>query len=123
MIRSVGAWRILQTADERLGARSKSHANPGTRKNVKAKKQTILDSSKLRNNEVRQKVPSLGKTNNKNRNQLKGTRMSPLPENRENIWTLLIESAGFRSHRRRFFAFRNILASQPLPPTVFLRKS
>ena len=79
--------------------------DPGTRKNVKDEETNFLDSSKLRNNEVRQKVPSLGKTNNKNRNQLKGTRMSPLPENRENIWTLLIESAGFRSHRRRFLLF------------------
>ena len=78
--------------------------DPGTRKNVKDEK-TILDSSKLRNNEVRQSVPSLGKTNNKNRNQLKRTRMSPLPENRENIWTLLIETPGFRSHRRRFLLF------------------
>ena len=80
----------------------KSHANPGTRKNVK---QTNLDSSKLRNNEVRQSVPSLGKTNNKNRNQLKRTRMSPLPENRKNIWTLLIETPGFRSHRRSSLLF------------------
>ena len=56
-------------------------------------------------NQVRQSVPSLGKTNNKNRNQLKRTRMSPLPENRENIWTLLIETPGFRSHRRRFLLF------------------
>ena len=65
--------------------------DPGTRKNVKDEK-TILDSSKLRNNKVRLNVPSFRENKNNNRNQLKGTRMLPLPENRENIWTLLTET-------------------------------
>ena len=65
---------------------------PRRKKNVKGEKQTILDSSKLRNNKVRPNVPSFRENKNNNRNQLKGTRMLPLPENRENIWTLLKET-------------------------------
>ena len=66
--------------------------DPGTRKNVKDEETNFLDSSKLRNNKVRPNVPSFRENKNNNRNQLKGTRMLPLPENRENIWTLLKET-------------------------------
>ena len=66
--------------------------DPGTRKNVKDEETNFLDSSKLRNNKVRPNVPSFRENKNNNRNQLKGTRMLPLPENRENIWTLLTET-------------------------------